>query len=152
MKIEDDASLKFNSYQIRLSCDDSIVHSHVSSLAIHDNSNVVTDSLDSTYNDGSQIRRTAMRRNPTRFLLGPSEDENIRGIESASLLTPIRALWYQNLRVIGQSSSHETTDMSAQQNFFEGAFSSGCLLSSSGVSASCCYTHIGECTFQSVLD
>ncbi|GFT06880.1 hypothetical protein NPIL_476161, partial [Nephila pilipes] len=43
------------------------------------------------------------------------------GAEPAPIPSPKRALSYQTPRVIGQSSSHETTDMPAQQSFSEGA-------------------------------
>ncbi|GFT13094.1 hypothetical protein NPIL_200741 [Nephila pilipes] len=50
--------------------------------------------------------------------------------------------------MIGQSSSHETTDMQAQQNFSEGTSGSGCLLSSSSASASSGITQIGDASFR----
>ncbi|GFT57777.1 hypothetical protein NPIL_525811 [Nephila pilipes] len=53
-----------------------------------------------------------------------------------------------NLKVIGLSSSHETTDMPAQQNFSEGASASGCLLSSSSASASRGNTSTGDAPFR----
>ncbi|GFT57665.1 hypothetical protein NPIL_204351 [Nephila pilipes] len=131
---------KFN-----LSCDDIIVNPHASSP---DNSNGKSFDLHSAYNDESQIRRPAKRRHPNRAL-DSSKNENSRGAEPAPIPSlPERALCFQNPRVIGQSSSHETTDMPAQQNFSKGVSASGCLLSSSGASASCGNTSIADVPFK----
>ncbi|GFS72992.1 e3 ubiquitin-protein ligase PDZRN3 [Nephila pilipes] len=128
--------------------DDSIEYPRASSPSTHDNSNVVTDALDSTYNDRPQIRRPAKRRHPARAL-DSSEDENSRDIEPAPIPSPKRTLWYQNPRVIGQSS-HEATEMPAQQNFSEGPLPTElmCLPSSSGASASSGNTQNGDAPFR----
>ncbi|GFS85226.1 hypothetical protein NPIL_379481 [Nephila pilipes] len=114
MNIKGNASHQFNSYQISLSCDDSIVHPHASSP---DESNDKTFDLHSTYNDGFQVR-SAKRWHRNRAL-DSFKNENSRGAEPIPIPSPKRTLWYHNRREIGQSSSHETTDMPAQQNFSE---------------------------------
>ncbi|GFS38560.1 hypothetical protein NPIL_486661 [Nephila pilipes] len=141
MNIKGNASHQFNSYQISLSCDNSIVYPHASSPASRNNSNVVDNDINSTYNDDTLIRRPARA-------LDSSKNENSRSFEPAPIPSPKCALWYQNPKVIGMSSSHEKTDMPAQQNFYEGASASGCLLSSSGASASRGNTSIGDAPFR----
>ncbi|GFU10936.1 hypothetical protein NPIL_425311 [Nephila pilipes] len=143
MNIKGNASRQFNSYQISLSCDNSIVYPHASSPASRDNSNVVDNNINCTSNDETLIRR------PARAL--DSKNENSRGIEPAPIPSPKCALGYQNLKVIGLSSSHEKTDMPAQQNFSEGVSTSSCLLSSSGAWASCSNTSIGDAPFRLCL-
>ncbi|GFT80490.1 hypothetical protein NPIL_23841, partial [Nephila pilipes] len=93
------ASHQFNSYQISLSCDNSIVYPHASSPASRDNSNVVDNDKNSTYNDETLIRRPARD-------IDSSKNENSRGIEPAPIPSPKCALWYPNPKVIGLSSSH----------------------------------------------
>ncbi|GFU06632.1 hypothetical protein NPIL_458061, partial [Nephila pilipes] len=144
MKITGNATHKFNSFQISLSCNDSIVYPHASNP---DNSNGKTFDLHSTYKDGSQISRPAKRRHRNRGL-DSSKNENIRVAEPSPIPSPKRALWYQNPKVTGQSSSHETTDMPTQQNFRGRTSATGCLLSSSGAGASRCNTSIGDAPFR----
>ncbi|GFT25489.1 DUF1758 domain-containing protein [Nephila pilipes] len=143
MNIKSNASHQLNSYHISLSCDHSIVYPHASSPASRDNSNVVDNNINCASNDETLIRR------PARAL--DSKNENSRGIEPAPIPSPKCALWYQNLKVIGLSSSHEKTDMPAQQNFSEGVSTSSCLLSSSGACASCSNTSIGDAPFRLCL-
>ncbi|GFT46818.1 hypothetical protein NPIL_466221 [Nephila pilipes] len=141
MNIKGNASRQFNSYQISLSCDNSIVYPHASSPASRDNSNVVDNNINSTYNDETLIRRPARA-------LDSSKNKNSRGIEPAPMPSPKCALWYQNPKVIELSSSNEKTDLPAQQNFSEGASASSCLLSSSGACASRGNTSIGDAPFR----
>ncbi|GFU01387.1 hypothetical protein NPIL_171251 [Nephila pilipes] len=94
--------------------------------------------------DGSQIRRPAKRRHPNLAL---DSSKNSRSAEPARISSPKRALFDQNPRVIGQSYLHETTDIPVQQNFSEETSASGCLLSSSGASASRGNTFIGDSSF-----
>ncbi|GFU48975.1 hypothetical protein NPIL_104541 [Nephila pilipes] len=138
MNIKGNASHQFNSYQISLSCDNSIVYPHTSSPTSRDNSNVVDYNINSTYNDEPLIRRPARA-------LDSSKNENSRGVEPAPIPSPKCALWYQNPKVFGLSSSHEKP---AQQNFSEGASASGCLLSLSGACASRGNTSIGDAPFR----
>ncbi|GFT82357.1 hypothetical protein NPIL_133271, partial [Nephila pilipes] len=144
MNIKGNASHQFNSYQISLSCDHSIVYPHASSPGSRDNSNVVDNNINCTSNDETLIRRPARA-------LDSSKNENSRGIEPAPIPSPKCALWYQNPKVIGLSSSHEKSDMPAQQNFSEGASTSSCLFSSSGACASCSNTSIGDAPFRLCL-
>ncbi|GFU00587.1 hypothetical protein NPIL_264301 [Nephila pilipes] len=144
MNIKGNASHQFDSYQINLSCDHSIVYPHASSPASRDNSNVVDNNINCTSNDETLIRRPARA-------LDSSKNENSRGIEPAPIPSPKCALWYQNSKVIGLPSSHEKTDMPAQQNFSEGASTSSCLFSSSGACASCSNTSIGDAPFRLCL-
>ncbi|GFT42129.1 hypothetical protein NPIL_437461 [Nephila pilipes] len=144
MNMKGNASHQFDSYQINLSCDHSIVYPHASSPASRDNSNVVDNNINCTSNDESLIRRPARA-------LDSSKNENSRGIEPAPIPSPKCALWYQNSKVIGLPSSHEKTDMPAQQNFSEGASTSSCLFSSSGACASCSNTSIGDAPFRLCL-
>ncbi|GFU45729.1 hypothetical protein NPIL_613231 [Nephila pilipes] len=144
MNIKGNASHQFNSYQISLSCDHSIVYPHASSPASRDNSNVVDNNINCTANDETLIRRPARA-------LDSSKNENSRGIEPAPIPSPKCALWYQNPKVIGLSSSHEKTDMPAQQNFSEGASTSSCLFSSPGACVSCSNTSIGDAPFRLCL-
>ncbi|GFT08100.1 DDE_Tnp_IS1595 domain-containing protein [Nephila pilipes] len=144
MNIKGNASHQFNSYQISFSCDNSIVYPHASSPASRDNSNVVGNNINSTYNDETLFKRPAR-------VIDSSKNENSSGIEPAPIPSPKCALWYQNPKVIGLSSSHEKTDMLALQNFSEGASTSSCLFSSSGACASCTNTSIGDASFSLCL-
>ncbi|GFT38822.1 hypothetical protein NPIL_503441 [Nephila pilipes] len=120
MKIEEDAFHQFISYQISLFCDDSIEYPRASCSVTHDNSYVSPSVLDTTYNDGPYIRRPA--KHLTRDLYSSENDTFSRVVGNP---------W-----VIGQSSSHETADMSDQQNFSKMTSAFVCLPSSSGASAS----------------
>ncbi|GFT49220.1 hypothetical protein NPIL_486201 [Nephila pilipes] len=141
MKIKSNTSHQFSSYQISLCCDNSIVYSHASSPASHDNSNILAFDINSTYNDETLVRRPAQ-------VLDSSKNENSRSVEPTPIPSPNHDLRFQNPKVIRRSSSHETTDMSAEQNFSEGASASGCLPSSSSASASCRNTQIGHASFR----
>ncbi|GFS92311.1 hypothetical protein NPIL_374791 [Nephila pilipes] len=99
--------------------------------------------INSTYNDETRIRR------PVRAL-DSSKNENSRGVEPAPTPSPKRALWFQNPRVIRQSSSHEITHVFSTELFCstEGASAFGCMSSSSGASAYCGNTQIGYALFR----
>ncbi|GFS44737.1 hypothetical protein NPIL_354691 [Nephila pilipes] len=71
MNIKGNDSHQFNSYQISLSCDNSIVYPHASSPASRDNSNVVDNDINSTYNDD----------------LDSSKNENSSGFEPVPTIT-----------------------------------------------------------------
>ncbi|GFT89142.1 hypothetical protein NPIL_273161 [Nephila pilipes] len=86
----------------------------------HDNSNVVYNDINSTYNDETLIRRPARA-------FDFSKNENSRGVEPATIPSPKCAHWYQNPK---------------------GASASGCLPSSSGASASRGNTSTGDAPFR----
>ncbi|GFU35041.1 hypothetical protein NPIL_595801 [Nephila pilipes] len=91
MDVKGNASHQFNSYQINLSCDNSILYPHASSPASHDNSNVLPFDINSTYNDESRIRRPAKRQQPTHAL-DSSKNENSRGVEPIPVPSPKHAV------------------------------------------------------------